>query len=131
MSIRPKSRKKPRIDVVPLIDVLMVLIIFFLVTMQFRDLRALNIKLPKIDTAGSNLMSNELIVSISQEGDFFINSKKVDFEKLAQVLKATSLLPQKPVILVVADENVPLRHVTQVVDLCRKNSLEDFRLQAR
>ena len=131
MSIRSKSRKRPRIDVVPLIDVLMVLIIFFLVTMQFRDLRALNIKLPKIDTAGSNLMSNELIVSISQEGDFFINSKKVEFEKLAQVLKATSLLPQKPVILVVADENVPLRHVTQVVDLCRKNSLEDFRLQAR
>ena len=131
MSIRSKSRKKPRIDVVPLIDVLMVLIIFFLVTMQFRDLRALNIKLPKIDTAGSNLMSNELVVSISQEGDFFINSKKVDFENLAQVLKATSLLPQKPVILVVADENVPLRHVTQVVDLCRKNSLEDFRLQAR
>ena len=131
MSIRSKSRKKPRIDVVPLIDVLMVLIIFFLVTMQFRDLRALNIKLPKIDTAGSNLMSNELIVSISQEGDFFINSKKVDFEKLAQVLKATSLLPQKPAILVVADENVSLRHVTQVVDLCRKNSLEDFRLQAR
>ena len=131
MSIRAKSRKKPKIDVVPLIDVLMVLIIFFLVTMQFRDLRALNIKLPKIDTAGSNLMSNELIVSISQEGDFFINSKKVDFEKLAQVLKATSFLPQRPVILVVADENVPLRHVTQVVDLCRKNSLEDFRLQAR
>ena len=131
MSIRSKSRKKPRIDVVPLIDVLMVLIIFFLVTMQFRDLRALNIKLPKIDTAGSNLMSNELVVSISQEGDFFINSKKVEFEKLAQVLKATSLLPQKPVILVVADENVSLRHVTQVVDLCRKNSLEDFRLQAR
>ena len=131
MSIRSKSRKKPKIDVVPLIDVLMVLIIFFLVTMQFRDLRALNIKLPKIDTAGSNLMSNELIVSISQEGDFFINSKKVGFEKLALVLKATSLLPRKPVILVVADENVPLRHVTQVVDLCRKNGLEDFRLQAR
>ena len=131
MSIRAKSHKKPKIDVVPLIDVLMVLIIFFLVTMQFRDLRALNIKLPKIDTAGSNLMSNELIVSISQEGDFFINSKKVDFEKLAQILKATSLLPRKPVILVVADENVPLRHVTQVVDLCRKNGLEDFRLQAR
>ena len=131
MSIRSRSRKKPRIDVVPLIDVLMVLIIFFLFTMQFRDLRALNIKLPKIDTAGSNLMSNELIVSISQEGDFFINSKKVDFEKLAQILKATSLLPRKPVILVVADENVPLRHVTQVVDLCRKNGLEDFRLQAR
>ena len=78
---------------------------------------------------------NKSIYIIAQSAyvfeDDFINSKKVDFEKLAQVLKATSLLPQKPVILVVADENVPLRHVTQVVDLCRKNSLEDFRLQAR
>ena len=44
-----RKRKRPKIDVVPLIDVLMVLIIFFLVTMQFQDLRAINVKLPKID----------------------------------------------------------------------------------
>ena len=54
-----KTRRKPKIDVVPLIDVLMVLIIFFLVTMQFQDLRALNVKLPKIESAG-----NELIISL-------------------------------------------------------------------
>ncbi|HAU59730.1 MAG TPA: biopolymer transporter ExbD, partial [Opitutae bacterium] len=48
-----KRTRTPRIDVVPLVDVLMVLIIFFLVTMQFQDLRALNVKLPQIDTAGS------------------------------------------------------------------------------
>ena len=64
MSLLLKKRRKPRIDVVPLIDVLMVLIIFFLVTMQFRDLRALNVKLPKIDTAGSNLIKNELVILI-------------------------------------------------------------------
>jgi len=46
-------RRKPKIDIVPLVDVLMVLIIFFLVTMQFQDLRALNVKLPEIKTAGS------------------------------------------------------------------------------
>jgi biopolymer transport protein ExbD len=43
----------------------------------------------------------------------------------------TSLLPEKPTVLVVADEEVPLKFVTQVVDLCRQNGLEDFRLQAR
>ena len=61
-----KARRKPRIDMVPLIDVLMVLIIFFLVTMQFKDLRALNVKLPKIETAGSNLIKNELIILIQK-----------------------------------------------------------------
>ena len=131
MSLINRKRKKPRIDVVPLIDVLMVLIIFFLVTMQFRDLRALNVKLPKIDTAGSNLISNELIVSISKEGEFYVNAKEVSSKKLTQLLKATATLPKKPVILVVADGEVPLKHVTKVVDLCRKNGLEDFRLQSR
>ena len=131
MSLITRKRKKPRIDVVPLIDVLMVLIIFFLVTMQFRDLRALNVKLPKIDTAGSNLISNELIVSISKEGEFYVNAKEVSIKKLTQLLNATATLPKKPVILVVADEEVPLKHVTKVVDLCRKNGLEDFRLQSR
>jgi biopolymer transport protein ExbD len=131
MSLINRKRKKPRIDVVPLIDVLMVLIIFFLVTMQFRDLRALNVKLPKIDTAGSNLISNELIVSISKEGEFYVNAKEVSIKKLTQLLKATATLPKKPVILVVADEEVPLKHVTKVVDLCRENGLEDFRLQSR
>ena len=131
MTLITRKRKKPRIDVVPLIDVLMVLIIFFLVTMQFRDLRALNVKLPKIDTAGSNLISNELIVSISKEGEFYVNAKEVSIKKLTQLLKATATVPKKPVILVVADEEVPLKHVTKVVDLCRKNGLEDFRLQSR
>ena len=99
--------------------------------MQFQDLRALNVKLPKIETAGSNLIKNELIVSISKEGDFFANNKPLDLDKLTKLLEATSSLPRKPIILVVADEEVPLKHVTKVVDLCRKHSLEDFRLQAR
>jgi len=99
--------------------------------MQFRDLRALNVKLPKIDTAGSNLIKNELIVSISKDGEFFANNKPVSLGKLTQLFEVTSTLPQKPVILVVADEEVPLKYVTQVVDLCRKNGLDDFRLLAR
>ena len=68
--ISEPKRQSPKIGVVPLIDVLMVLIIFFLVTMQFQDLRAINAKLPKIDSAGSNLLENELIVSIDEEGLF-------------------------------------------------------------
>ena len=131
MSLLLTKRRKPRIDVVPLIDVLMVLIIFFLVTMQFRDLRALNVKLPKIDTAGSNLIKNELVISITVEGDFFVNAKPVAYDKLSSILQLSSSLPNKPIILIVADEDVPLKHVTEIVDLCRKNELEDFRLQSR
>jgi biopolymer transport protein ExbD len=126
-----KYRRKPRIDVVPLIDVLMVLIIFFLVTMQFQDLRAINVKLPKIESAGSNLVRNELIISIKEKGETFVNGNQTDRADLEKLLKTSSSLKKKPMVLVVADENVPLKFVTEVVDLCRLNELVDFRLQAR
>jgi len=126
-----KIRRKPKIDVVPLIDVLMVLIIFFLVTMQFQELRALNVKLPKIESAGSNLVRNELIISIKAKGETFVNGNKTDRNDLEKLIKTSSSLKKKPMVLVVADENVPLKFVTEVVDMCRLNKLEDFRLQAR
>jgi biopolymer transport protein ExbD len=126
-----KIRRKPKIDVVPLIDLLMVLIIFFLVTMQFQELRALNVKLPKIESAGSNLVRNELIISIEEKGETFVNGNKTDRNDLEKLIKTSSSLKKKPMVLVVADENVPLKFVTEVVDLCRLNNLEDFRLQSR
>ena len=126
-----KIRRKPKIDVVPLIDVLMVLIIFFLVTMQFQELRALNVKLPKIESAGSNLVRNELIISIKAKGETFVNGNPTDRDDLEKLLKTSASLKKKPMVLVVADENVPLKFVTEVVDLYRLNQLEDFRLQAR
>ena len=109
----------------------MVLIIFFLVTMQFQDLRALNVKLPKIESAGSNLIQNELIISIKEKGETFVNGNETTLPDLKKILKSSSQLQKKPLVLVVADENVPLKHVTEVVDLCRLNNLEDFRLQSR
>lgn len=121
----------PRVDVIPLIDVLMVLILFFLTSMQFQDLRALNVKLPKIDSAGSNKITNQLVVSISKEGEYFLNGNEDSLEKIGEVMKSSASLPRKPAVLVVADENVPLKHVTKIVDLCRESGLDDFRLQSR
>ena len=99
--------------------------------MQFQDLRALNVKLPKIETAGSNVIRNELIISIKNTGETFLNGNEVNPEELEKLLKESSQLQKRPLVLVVADENVPLKFVTKVVDLCRKNNLEDFRLQSR
>ena len=118
-------------DVIPLIDVLMVLILFFLTSMQFQEVRALNVKLPKIDSAGSNKITNQLIISVSKEGEYYLNGNKDDLEEIGKVFRSSTQLPRKPGVLVVADEDVPLKHVTKVVDLCRNSGLDDFRLQSR
>jgi len=131
MSLRRFRKRSPRVDVIPLIDVLMVLILFFLTSMQFQDLRALNVKLPKIDSAGSNKISNQLVVSISKEGEYSLNGNEDNLKEIGKVFRSTAQLPRKPAVLVVADEDVPLKHVTEVVDLCRESGLDDFRLPSR
>ena len=131
MSLRRKRKSSPRVDVIPLIDVLMVLILFFLTSMQFQELRALNVRLPKIDSAGSNKITNQLVVSISKEGIYYLNGHEDKLAEIGKVMKTMAMLPQKPPVLVVADEDVPLKYVTQVVDLCRESGLDDFRLPSR
>jgi biopolymer transport protein ExbD len=131
MSLRRSRKSSPRVDVIPLIDVLMVLILFFLTSMQFQDLRALNVKLPKIDSAGSNKISNQLVVSISKAGEYLLNGNEDDLNEIGKVFRTSAQLPKKPGVLVVADEDVPLKHVTEVVDICRESGLDVFRLQSR
>lgn len=125
------DRRKPKIDIVPLVDVLMVLIIFFLVTMQFQDLRALNVKLPEIKTAGSNLLDGQLAISINRDGNYEINGVKSNKQEIEKIMAQASGISKETKVLIAADEEVPLKYVTEIVDLCRISGLRDFRLQSR
>ena len=125
------GRRKPKIDIVPLVDVLMVLIIFFLVTMQFQDLRALNVKLPEIKTAGSNLLDGQLAISIGRDGKYELNGMKSNKQEIEKVMAEVSEISKDTKVLIAADEDVPLKFVTEIVDLCRISELRDFRLQSR
>jgi len=125
------GRRKPKIDIVPLVDVLMVLIIFFLVTMQFQDLRALNVKLPEIKTAGSNLLDGQLAISINRDGNYEINGIESNKPEIEKIMAEVSGISKDTKVLIAADEEVPLKYVTEIVDLCRISGLRDFRLQSR
>ena len=126
-----KRTRTPRIDVVPLVDVLMVLIIFFLVTMQFQDLRALNVKLPQIDTAGSNLIKGQLVITVSKDGNFGLNGNESHKDEISTVMIEIAKTSPEVHVLIAADEDSPLKFITEVVDLCRESGLDNFRLQSR
>ena len=131
MSLITRRRRPPTINIVPLVDVLTVLLFFFLVTMQFKQNNALNLVLPEIETAGSNQISEDLLLAISTEGELYLNNQLLEFEALAQAIQlAGQLTPEIPV-LIMADEAAALKHVTRVMDLCRMHQLNQIRLQSR
>lgn len=126
-----RKRRKAEINIVPLIDVLVVLIFFFLVSMQFRNLTVLNLTLPHVETAGREQAPERIEISISADGDYYFNGQMVTVEELIDQVRLHGRMDGRLPVLIVADENSFLRQITFVMDLCRKSGLDTIRLQTR
>ena len=126
-----RKRKKPGINILPLLDVLTVILFFFLITMQFRQVRTLNLVLPEIQTAGSNQLVDKIIVSVDAAGQLLYNNTEVSETQLAATLKTAGELVNARQVLLLADEETPLRKITWIMDQCRVNGLEKIRIQSR
>lgn len=129
--IYQKRRKRPELNLVPLIDVLVMLIFFAFVTMQFKQATTMNLTLPKVETAGKSELKDSLTISITKDGAVDINGKATTMEKLEEAMHQIGNLTKDVTVVIRSDENTPLRFVTQAMDTCRKQGLNKIRLQSR
>lgn len=125
------SKRKLVINIIPLVDILMVLIFFFLVTMQFRNYKVMNIELPDIKTAGLNNYLDRILIEINADGQIFFNSKLSSLNELEEVLLIASEINNDSNVLIAADEKIELGMLTKIMDLCRSSNLSKIRLQSR
>lgn len=133
--LRPR-RKRPELNLVPLIDVLVMLVFFAFVTMQFRSASTLNITLPKVDTAGKNNLSGVVTIGIDKEGRIAFattptNEHNVTREQLAGLLAQVKEVDRNIPVLIKADQDTPLKDLAFVMDTCRKTGLNKFSLQSQ
>ena len=118
-------------NLIPLIDVLVMLVFFAFVTMQFRAAATLNITLPKMETAGKNEFKGSVTVGISKEGILSVNGKVVSDSQLEELLRQVRDVDKNIPVLIRADEDTPLKKLTFVMDACRTAGLNKFSLQSR
>jgi biopolymer transport protein ExbD len=126
-----RKRRRPELNLVPLIDVLVMLIFFAFVTMQFRSVSTMNLTLPKVETAGKSELKESLTISIAKEGTVEVNGQAATMDTLDQIVKEIGRVSKEVTVVIRSDENTPLRFVTQAMDTCRKQGLNKIRLQSR
>ncbi|MBI2510574.1 MAG: biopolymer transporter ExbD [Opitutae bacterium] len=130
-----KRRRRMEINLVPLIDVLVMLVFTAFVTMQFKSVSTMNLTLPKVETAGKSELKDSITITITKEGDFTFQSgarsSKVTVEQLEKLVNELGGISKDVTVLIRSDENTPLRHITGAMDICRKNGLNKIRLQSR
>jgi biopolymer transport protein ExbD len=126
-----RRRKRPELNLVPLIDVLVMLIFFAFVTMQFRSATMMNITLPKIATAGKNEYKGTVTIGIDKTGVILFNGKDITDAELLPLLKQIHDMNNDIPVLIKADETTQLKKLAFVMDACRASGLNKFSLQSR
>jgi biopolymer transport protein ExbD len=132
-ALYPRRRRRTELNLVPLIDVLVMLVFFAFVTMQFRvkPSPALNLNLPKIDTAGKNEFNGPVTVAIAKDGALSFNGKPASDEQFAALLAQVRDLDKDIPVLIRADEEAPVKRLAFAMDACRKAGLNKLNLQSR
>jgi len=131
MSSLTQKRRRPELNLVPLIDVLVMLIFFAFVTMQFKSASTLNITLPKITTAGKNEFKGNVTIAIEKDGSVIFNGKSVTDEQMVSLLAQVQNVDKDIPVLIKADEATQLRRLAFVWDTCRKAGLSKVSIQSR
>lgn len=126
-----RKRKRPEMNLVPLIDVLVMLIFFAFVTMQFRTIATMNLTLPKVETAGKSELKESLTISIAKDGAVDFNGKPATMETLAELVRQVGSVTKDITVVIRLDENTPVKIMAEVMDICRKQGLNKIRLQSR
>jgi len=109
----------PAIDLVPLIDVILVLIIFFVVTTTFDARSTLRVELPKASQQAAAEPTHGLSILVNAEGRFFVNDQEVlrtDVESVKQTIAAVAGDDRAQSVLLRADARTPYQAVVTAQD---------------
>lgn len=130
MKRRISTVQKSNVDLIPMIDVVFQLILFFLVSTTFALLPAISVKLPTSTTSES--AGGSMTITISNNGSVWLDSEKVTFSELDERLLSYEIVTEErkdfPVRLE-ADEDVTNGTIVKVFDILRKNGFAAVNLR--
>lgn len=119
---RGLEREEPEINLIPMIDVLLVILIFLMVTTTFTRFAEIKINLPTAEANKPAERANEVQVGIDAQGKLVINRVAVQFssvQSLADELKRAAMNLNEPVIIINADANATHQSVINVMEAAR------------
>jgi len=130
MKVAFEKTRKARIEMLPLIDIVFLLLVFFIYAMLSMAVhRALPVALPESTTA--DIDKNALLsVTVESDGTVYLDKEPVPIELLAEKLTRNALAGKDPAVLLFADRNLSYQYLFKVLDQIRMAGLTRISLQA-
>jgi biopolymer transport protein ExbD len=127
VNLRKFRRESPTIDLTPLIDVVFMLLIFFMVSTTFKDQSMIRIDLPKASQQQQPEQQDKSIdLTIDVQGNFYVNDKRVVNTQLDTLKRALQIAignREHPPLIISADGKTPHQAVVTAMDAARQVGL--------
>ncbi len=134
MKFRRSSATEPEINLIPFIDVLLVVLIFLMLSTTYSKFTEMELNLPVANAAPQKERPREIVVSVSADGQFSVNHVVVsgrDVQSISNALaKATQNL-NDPMVVVSADAQSTHQSVMMVMEAARRNQLNQLTFAAQ
>jgi biopolymer transport protein ExbD len=130
MKIHLQTCKKVRIEMLPLIDIVFLLLVFFIYAMLSMAVhRGLPVLLP---TSASAEIDKELLLSVTvkSDGTLYVDKEQIDFNDLASVLKTKAAADEHVGVLLFADRSLSYQNLFRVLDQIKMAGIHRISLQA-
>ncbi len=124
MRFRPKKQEVDNIDVSPLIDMVFILLIFFMVTTTFVKDMKLDLNRPSAASA-SKASSKVVRVYIDNTNQIYVDNQPVKLWALQSKLRDLLRESTEKSVLVISDSTIPVERLIDVVDECRMSGAKD------
>jgi len=119
---RGKAREPLEINLVPMIDVMLVILIFLMITTTYSKYTELHINLPSAQAERQLQRPNEVSILVSAQGQYVVNRSPVPFrsvEQLAGELRRVAAPLHEPVVVISADATATHQSVIRVMEAAR------------
>lgn len=119
MSFLRKQNEEPRIDLTPMVDVVFLLLIFFMISTTFVESPGISIKLPESSAQTVEREPKEIKIYLSQEGDIYHQDKKISLSDFKSILANYHSAAEQTTVLLLADQESRHGKVVTLMDLAR------------
>ncbi|HEY5801673.1 MAG TPA: biopolymer transporter ExbD [Burkholderiaceae bacterium] len=132
-----RAREEPEINLIPFIDVLLVILIFLMVTTTYSKFTELQITLPTADATKAQDKPNEINVTVDAKGLYTINRNPVAAQDAAALAQQLQLVAKQteggpsPVVIINADQFAQHQMVINVLEAARLAGLEKITFAAQ
>ncbi len=127
--IRKKTRKDSMIDISPMMDMVFILLIFFIVTSTFTRETGIDVTKPKASSS-KELAKESILIGITRQGTIHINETQVNLSSLNTILRQlVAESPDRPVIIV-SDRDAPSGAIVDVLDECNLAKVKKVSISA-